>query len=304
MKQGWHTSIHITLYTLAMGMTITLLVLWNVYLVSDYDTVKELLGDRYRDSTRWIVLALGCTFFAVIMMVISIYFASIVRNKRFLKLQQHFVNLTTHELKTPLSNILLFSQTIMDRNPPKEKTEEFVQHIYAEATYLSEIVSKLLEARVVDNQKSHFSFTVMNLKEVLHQSMDRYKREYTLTIPDYISIAADSFYFPMTISNILANADKYAPDGRIDIKATITKRQCKLTISDQGPGLPEKELKKIFNRFYQTKKVVTRYKRGVGLGLFLVKEIVRMHKGTVRAYNNTQGNGLTIEITLPMVTQQ
>ncbi len=301
MKQGWPTSVHITLYTLAMGMTITLLVFWNVYLVTDYDTAKELLGGHYSDSTRWVVLALGCVFFALIMMVISIYFASIVRNKRFFKLQQHFVNLTTHELKTPLSNISLFSQTILEHNPDPDKTSEFVNHIFTESQYLSELVDKLLETQKMDAKKRTLDLEPVNLKEFLKTIFERYTREYTLTIPDYITIAVDSFYFSTAISNILTNIDKYAPEGRVDIKAQIIKKQCRLTFSDLGPGVQEKELKRIFRRFYQTKKRVTTYKRGVGLGLFLVKEIMQMHRGTIKAYNNHSSTGLTIEITIPLV---
>ncbi len=301
MKQGWPTSVHITLYTLSMGMTITLLVLWNVYLVSDYDTANELLGGGYSDSTRWVVLALGCVFFALIMMIISIYFSSIVRNKRFFKLQQHFVNLTTHELKTPLSNISLFSQTILEHNPDPDKTSEFVSHIFSESQYLSELVDKLLETQKMDAKKRTLDLEPVNLKEFLKTIFERYTREYTLTIPDYITIAVDSFYFSTAVSNILTNIDKYAPEGRVDIKAQIIKKQCRLTFSDLGPGVQEKELKKIFRRFYQTKKRVTTYKRGVGLGLFLVKEIMQMHRGTIKAYNNHSSTGLTIEITIPLV---
>ena len=157
----WSLAFAITGFVIAVLMVITILVLWNVYIIGDFRTIKELSlsveslrsgsGVTGHDpSTRWSIVALGSSFLAVILVALSLFFTSYVANRRYRSLQTDWLNMTTHELKLPTANIQLFAQTLQRSLLDESDRDRFLSLILQETRRLDGLVSRILQARRIE----------------------------------------------------------------------------------------------------------------------------------------------------------
>lgn len=223
-----------------------------------------------------------------------------------------FVSNVSHELRTPLTSVKSYLEALDDGALSEPVAPDFVKVSLNETNRMMRMVTDLLSLSRIDNETSQLDIELTNftafitfilnrfdkIKSQLQEDTKKYEliREYPIT-PIWVEIDTDKM--TQVIDNILNNAIKYSPDGgKIKVGMKTTDAQLIISISDEGLGIPKKDLPRIFDRFYRVDKARSRAQGGTGLGLAIAKEIVKQHKGFIWA-KSEYGKGSTFTIVLP-----
>ncbi len=223
--------------------------------------------------------------------------------------KREFVANVSHELRTPLTNIKSYAETIVSAGDelPKELHNNFMGVIINEADRMTRIVQDLLTLSKIDYGKmemniSRFSFAraVQNVYEAVALNAESHGHALSFTCEENMpEVDGDRERVEQVVMNIVSNAIKYTPDGgRIDIAAGRSGKNVFVRVSDNGIGIPEKDLPRLFERFYRVDKARSRESGGTGLGLSIAKEILNQMKGDIRI-ESVYGEGTDAIITLP-----
>lgn len=233
----------------------------------------------------------------------------VTEQRRSEQARREFVANVSHELRTPLTNIKSYAETVIaagDELPP-ELHNNFMGVIVSEADRMTRIVQDLLTLSKIDYGKmemnvSRFSFAkaVRSVYEAVALNAESHGHTLTFSCEENMpDVDGDRERIEQVIMNIVSNAIKYTPDGgRIAITAATSGRNVFVRISDNGIGIPEKDLPRLFERFYRVDKARSRESGGTGLGLSIAKEILNQHKGDIRI-ESVYGEGTDVTITLP-----
>ena len=223
-----------------------------------------------------------------------------------------FVSNVSHELRTPLTSVKSYLEALDDGALSEPVAPDFVKVSLNETNRMMRMVTDLLSLSRIDNETSQLDIELTNftafitfilnrfdkIKSQSQEDTKKYEliREYPIT-PIWVEIDTDKM--TQVIDNILNNAIKYSPDGgRIKVGMRTTDAQLIISISDEGLGIPKKDLPRIFARFYRVDKARSRAQGGTGLGLAIAKEIIKQHKGFIWA-KSEYGKGSTFTIVLP-----
>ena len=223
-----------------------------------------------------------------------------------------FVSNVSHELRTPLTSVKSYLEALDDGALSEPVAPDFVKVSLNETNRMMRMVTDLLSLSRIDNETSQLDIELTNftafitfilnrfdkIKSQSQEDTKKYEliREYPIT-PIWVEIDTDKM--TQVIDNILNNAIKYSPDGgKIKVGMKTTDAQLIISISDEGLGIPKKDLPRIFDRFYRVDKARSRGQGGTGLGLAIAKEIVKQHKGFIWA-KSEYGKGSTFTIVLP-----
>ena len=223
-----------------------------------------------------------------------------------------FVSNVSHELRTPLTSVKSYLEALDDGALSEPVAPDFVKVSLNETNRMMRMVTDLLSLSRIDNETSQLEIELTNftafitfilnrfdkIKSQSQEDTKKYEliREYPIT-PIWVEIDTDKM--TQVIDNILNNAIKYSPDGgRIKVGMRTTDAQLIISISDEGLGIPKKDLPRIFDRFYRVDKARSRAQGGTGLGLAIAKEIIKQHKGFIWA-KSEYGKGSTFTIVLP-----
>ena len=225
--------------------------------------------------------------------------------------RNQFVSNASHELKTPLATIkILLESVLYGDNMDRDTRNEFLRDINKEIDRLTSVVTDLLTLAHIDSRKLTLKRETLYMSDIVRESVERLmpmatSREQTITvsIEDECEMFADESKLEQVCYNIIGNAVKYTGNGgKIDVRLVRNGRDAVMTVSDNGIGIPEEDLPHIFDRFYRVDKARTRTdgEGGTGLGLSIVKQIVRLHAGTVTV-NSKVGQGTVFTVTLPLM---
>ena len=223
-----------------------------------------------------------------------------------------FVSNVSHELRTPLTSVKSYLEALDDGALSAPVAPDFVKVSLNETNRMMRMVTDLLSLSRIDNETSQLDIELTNftafitfilnrfdkIKSQSQEDTKKYEliREYPIT-PIWVEIDTDKM--TQVIDNILNNAIKYSPDGgKIKVGMKTTDAQLIISISDEGLGIPKKDLPRIFDRFYRVDKARSRAQGGTGLGLAIAKEIIKQHKGFIWA-KSEYGKGSTFTIVLP-----
>ena len=235
----------------------------------------------------------------------------VTEQRRSEQARREFVANVSHELRTPLTNIKSYAETVIaagDELPP-ELHNNFMGVIVSEADRMTRIVQDLLTLSKIDYGKmemnvSRFPFAkaVRSVYEAVALNAESHGHTLTFHCEDNMpDVNGYRERIEQVIMNIVSNAIKYTPDGgKIDIVAGTSGKNVFVRISDNGIGIPEKDLPRLFERFYRVDKARSRESGGTGLGLSIAKEILNQHKGDIRI-ESVYGEGTDVTITLPAV---
>ena len=231
--------------------------------------------------------------------------------KRLENIRKDFVANVSHELKTPLSAIIGYSETLLakDLSEDKERQKEFTEIIHSHATRLGNIVEDLLKISEIEAGCPVLDLTDIEIKGIvertaliLEKEIKEKKLDLTIEFPESIPrVKAGENALEQVFLNLLDNAIKYTPDnGKIEIRASEENDFVKIEVSDTGVGIPAKDLSRIFERFYRVDKARSREIGGTGLGLSIVKHLVESMGGRVWAESRIN-KGSTFFFTLPKI---
>lgn len=221
-----------------------------------------------------------------------------------------FVSNVSHELRTPLTSVKSYLEALDEGALSEPVAPDFIKVSLDETNRMMRMVSDLLSLSRIDNATSHLDIELTNFTAFITFILNRFDKirsqnddkKYEI-IRDYpinsIWVEIDTDKMTQVIDNIINNAIKYSPDGgKITVSMKTTDTQMILSISDEGLGIPKKDLPKIFDRFYRVDKARSRAQGGSGLGLAIAKEIIKQHNGFIWA-KSEYGKGSTFTIILP-----
>ena len=223
-----------------------------------------------------------------------------------------FVSNVSHELRTPLTSVKSYLEALDEGALKEDIAPSFIKVSLDETNRMIRMISDLLNLSRIDNQTVQLEVEMTNFTAFMTSILNRFdqiKSQHTVAgkqyeiVRDYsiksIWVEIDPDKMTQVLDNILNNAIKYSPDGgKITVSMKTTETQLIISISDEGLGIPKKDLPLIFDRFYRVDKARSRAQGGSGLGLAIAKEIVKQHKGFIWAHS-TYGKGSTFTIVLP-----
>lgn len=238
----------------------------------------------------------------VIMMV-----RNITENVKLDNMRKEFVANVSHELKTPLTSIKGYSETIANGDLTYQEIVKFSKVINQEANRMGRLVTDLLQLSRFDYQKVSWKKMMFSLDEMAKNVCEKmqfsakeknHKLECIITVAPP-NIYADRDSIEQVITNIISNSIKYTPEGGV-IKVYVgsINNNAYIKVIDNGIGIPEKDLDRIFERFYRVDKARSRKMGGTGLGLSIVKEIVDGNDGTINIRSEVN-KGTEVIVTLP-----
>ena len=227
-------------------------------------------------------------------------------SQRMWKMQENFVATVSHDLRTPLGFIKGYTTTLLreDTDWDVATFREFLGIIDDEADRLQELIDNLLDSSRLQSGTLQMNLQIVRLDVVLRDMIQRSRlRDIDVTIElelesQGVMVKADPMRLGQVFDNLINNSSKYAPGSKVVVKLDEDDKNANITVSDNGPGIGNEHLEKIFQRFYrvpETRMAV----RGSGLGLYICRQIIVAHNGTITAESEV-GKGTTFHITLPL----
>ena len=222
-------------------------------------------------------------------------------------MQKELVADVSHELKTPITSIMGYADTLLEGEYDKETQEKFLNVIASEARRMARLVTDLLTLSRYDSNKNKIKKEAFDLGELVKKCQDKLaieikKKKHKVNCfvtADVPPVLADKDDIERVVLNILSNSIKYTPDnGEIKIYVGFVYNDAYIKIFDNGIGIPEEDLGRIFERFYRVDKARTREMGGTGLGLSIAKEILDKNSGSIDI-KSVVGQGTEVVVRIP-----
>jgi signal transduction histidine kinase len=312
LKTGWlyHP---VTIFLFIQVLWVLLLVVWIRWYLEKHAQVLE-MAERLRaqadvDRFGWLPLVLGGILLALIVAGATIIFIYWNKQHRLNQMQRAFVSNVTHELKSPVASIQLALETMAMRTLPEEKRCEFLGMMLSDTERLTSLIDRILGAARIEGKRSRYRLEQVSMRHfvegVLEDDRHLFEKDgHTIILekgPD-ARAAVDRSAMHVVLANLIENAARYSPRGSvIRIRLHRDLRSCRLDIMDSGDGIPRKDLKNVFKMFWRGAEGAQFGGRGTGLGLYIVRNIVKDHNGKVWASSPGLGRGSTFSVRLPRV---
>lgn len=215
---------------------------------------------------------------------------NITKLKHLEGVRRDFVANVSHELKTPVTSVRGFAETILQNEMPKETEREFIQIIYDESDRLNTIISDLLNLSKIEKNDLQLNIEKIDLVKLIHKTAKPLLKAFsdkklTLNLPNKgrsIELFADKDRIAQILVNLLSNAVNYTPEGgMVSVKVREKKNRIVFSVKDTGIGIPQSSIDRLFERFYRVDTARARNEGGTGLGLAIVKHLVDLHGGTI-----------------------
>jgi two-component system sensor histidine kinase VicK len=270
-----------------------------------YNLKPEEIGEVTYQNNDYFILASVTSYTSQSEAVVGyiIVLQDVSRQMKLDNMRKEFVANVSHELRTPLTSIRTYAETLMEGAiDDKETAVNFLKVIDEEAQRMSLLVTDLLELSRIDSKQAALEMDVVDLVAMLRLSVRQSQflastknQLIKIEAPDApCFIEANASRINQVISNILSNAIKYSSeDTTIKVTMETTEKYYRIFVQDQGMGIPQESLGRIFERFYRVDKARARAMGGTGLGLAIVKEIMEEHGGRVHA-SSQMGEGTTM----------
>jgi signal transduction histidine kinase len=312
MKKQNSVFYHVLVFVLAQVAWFSLLGLWIYWYVSNY----LLLSQMGRDAAAPQILPtthIGALVGGIILMIaisvgMSLIFVYLTRQVNLTRLYDNFIANVTHELKSPLSSIQLYLETLIKRKVPSETQREFVTTMLKDTERLNNLITSILDIAGLEQKKLAYDFAVYPadhiILKLLRETLEAYKlKPESYQVEGHLDgeIVLDQRAMKIVFNNLTDNALKYSK-GNVFISIALSqdKKNFQLQFSDRGIGLRIKDHKMIFKKFERIYKADSPNVKGSGLGLYWVREIIRSHGGTISVSSAGSGKGTTFHIHLPI----
>jgi two-component system sensor histidine kinase CreC len=218
---------------------------------------------------------------------------------------EQYVQTLTHEIKSPLSAIRGAAE-LLEENMPPEMRARFLSNVRTEANRIQDLVDRMLELSELENKRVlqrveliAFGALIRTVLESKEPLISQKALQMELRAGDDILVKGDSFFLHQAVSNLIQNAIDFSPmRGRLEIAAQVDGKRLDFTVTDEGPGIPDFALEKVFDKFFSLQRPDTG-KRSTGLGLNLVQEVANLHRGGVSLENRAE-KGLRATLWLPV----
>jgi two-component system, OmpR family, sensor histidine kinase CiaH len=254
--------------------------------------VKEnnILGEENLKTAQYI--GEGSTFMLVILVGAIFVYRAVRRQINLQQQQQNFMMAVTHELKTPIAVAKLNMETLQKYDLEPQQKQKFINSALQEMNRLNTLANNILVASQLEDSKKNvtkekINFSVLVQNVISNAEKNSIDQKWDSNIEQELFIDADGLLLQMLVNNLIENASKYSPKYST-ITVELKKHTGKILFSviDEGPGIPQQEKKKIFEKFYRIGNEATRSAPGTGLGLYLCKKIADYHKAQINVSDN------------------
>lgn len=266
-----------------------------------YDNEVEIILTKEKRKTSQYI-GEGVVFFLVIMAGAIFIFRAVRRQLKAGQQQQHFMMAITHELKTPIAVTKLNLETLQKRKLDETQQQKLIQNTIQETNRLNALCNNILLVSQIEEKRYHITKEDINLGELVNDCvkdfMNRFpQRIYNAVIGDNIFIKGDKLLLQLAANNLIENATKYSPKEKPVLVTLISEAgTIRLSVTDEGSGIPAEDKKKMFEKFYRIGNKATKEAKGTGLGLYLTKKIAQQHKANIYVTDNLPaGSIFTIE---------
>jgi len=256
-----------------------------------------------------ILLFLGVLLGAMLISGIVLNTFFLVREIRRNEQQDAFINAVTHELKTPVASIRLYLETLQTRALDETKRKDFYRIMLEDSDRLLATIEQILRTGRIGHGGRKPTLSRIDLSALVEECVSRARTLYSLPAESLsykpgapMTISADLDEVRAAVSNLIDNAVKYSGLNvkvSVEIAATDDKN-VSVRVCDQGPGIPQTELKAIFKRFYRARGPAAPRVPGTGLGLYIVRSVAKRHGGRAWAESEGPGRGSTFVLQLPI----
>lgn len=259
-----------------------------------------------------VTLVLGIVFFGLIIAGLVIYTIFLVREIRRNEQQDSFLNAVTHELKTPITSIRLYLQTLERRALDDNQRRDFYRLMLDDTDRLLGTVEQVLRAGEIRQRSSRRNWQDVDFSAIIQDSLELARLRHGLSADALrfgekpagpITLMGNPEELRTAVANLIENAVKYSGRQPLIVVDVTTPNidSVALRVRDNGVGIPHSELKRIFKRFYRVQSPAAGQVKGTGLGLFIVRSIARRHGGEAFAESEGEGRGSTFTLRLPRV---
>ncbi|AKF03685.1 sensor histidine kinase [Sandaracinus amylolyticus] len=296
-------TVPITFGAVTVPLSVFLLVGWTTF------TARNIAESGEVAQNVWLLI-LGVLSLIVIMSVLVMFSIFLVREILEVRRQDSFIDSVTHELKTPLASIKLCLQTLERSGIPQDKRAALQKMMHHDVDRLATFIDDVLQASRLAHDDMSMDVDEVRLGELATScaavvSMRHKVPEGAIRVevdPELV-VWTDHAALEIVLRNLIDNAVKYSKDGvdvRVGARVDEVRRVVFIEVRDAGIGIPRKDLKRIFHRFYRVAEEGVRARKGTGLGLFVVSALVRNLGGHVEAESDGVGKGAILRVRLPM----
>ncbi|MFN6380227.1 MAG: sensor histidine kinase [Flavobacteriales bacterium] len=304
-----------TLYILyILGLYILFQAGWWAYHLIDinrelYELRTITLGINHSEIYQkkvWMILGEGLIFFLLLAFGFYTIKRNVSKELRLAKREKSFLLSVTHELKTPIAAVKLFLETLRTRKLSSEQEQKIIEDALKENTRLQVLSENILLVTRLDDSRDHVFIEKVNVSDLLQNSLQRYQSlSPELVVERNIQTKGetkgDGQLLSAVFNNLIENAIKYSKKEK-KIEVTLLEEQgvLVLKVKDNGIGISTDERQRIFEKFYRVGNEDTRKTKGTGLGLYIVKNIVKLHGGSVEVKSELN-EGSTFTVKLPII---
>jgi len=225
-------------------------------------------------------------------------------------MRRDFVANISHELKTPIGALSILAEAVLEASDDPTAIKKFASRMQVEATRLSELVQEVINLSRLQDEDPLKNAEVLDVATIAREAIDesrlaaeKQKIEIVFSDQERCSVLGDKGQLRMAMSNLINNAINYSPvSTRVGIGVNCKDDLVEFTVTDQGVGIPEKDLERIFERFYRVDPARSRETGGTGLGLSIVKHVASNHGGDISVWS-LEGQGSTFTLRLPRLKE-
>lgn len=289
-----------------------LLGLWIYWYVSNY-LIFEQVGDQLSpqivvDSPNVFIFVGGIILIVAIAVAMFLIFRNLTVQIKLTRLYDNFIANVTHELKSPLSSIQLYLETLRVKEVQPEKRNEFLELMMKDAKRLNKLINSILEISRLEQKRIAHNYHIYNSDLIFRQLIENSAEQFRLpksavqfSNSSPCKCVIDKDAMQIVFDNLIDNAKKYSTQP-VQLNVNLSRSQKKLMIefNDNGIGIEQKNLKKIFHKFQRIDNKNIPNVKGTGLGLYWVKEIIKLHGGKITAFSEGQNKGTGFKIELPI----
>jgi len=296
---------------IALGLSLFLYIYWYVSVSAGLKAViakTNLDPQQFVAWQTWVVIMVLSILVGIILVGIFMIFAYQRKTLALYRSQYNFINSFTHELKTPTTSLRLYLETFIKHELPRDKQLKYLEYMLADVDRLSDNINGILNLARIEAKIYSGEFIVVDVVEEVEgfcRKNEQLFRGSEIVINQQqrncCYCAVNHALFQMLLMNLLSNAIRHNDNEqpRIKISFTQTEKNVQITIVDNGIGFEKSQSKKIFQKFFQIERAESRHVGGTGLGLYMVEQVVRFHKGRITAESGGIGKGAQFTISLP-----
>lgn len=296
---------------IALAASLTLYIYWYVEVSTGLrEVVQEhnLDPSQFFEVKTWLVILILSILVGVILIGILIIFIYNIKTIQLYRLQYNFINSFTHELKTPVTSLHLYLETFMKHELPRDDQLKYLSYMLQDVERLLDNINRILNIAKIESKTYGGEIVEADLVQTVKQFYDNNIQMFRgcdihvhSPFQTPLNYHINPPLFEMLLMNLLTNAIKYNESERPRVDVMFEQRNAELHIrfEDNGIGLEKKEIKKIFKKFYQVGLSENMSAKGSGLGLHLVQNIAKIHKGKIIAQSKGIGEGSIFSLILP-----